>query len=348
MKFNHRSLRDHIALEAARLLYERQETEYPRAKRRAARSIGVRFRPDQLPSNREVRDQLRQIETTMNASSVAIDPRTLLLEAIRLMRLLKREEPRLEIPPSESPALDTKVLLHVAGPPTEDIRSKLTRDRLSFDTLPEEPPWLARFVCTSLPLAILFQDLVPTEATIDLATAEALVSGDSQTRDVDAEMEGLDPDIDRFEIYEELLKPLEDIRQDPRVHPEGDVLYHSLQVFELALQEYSFDEEFLTAALLHDVGKSINADDPVTAADPLLRGVVTHRTRWLIEHLPLAKPYLTRQLPPEKRQEIEGSENFEDLLRLHELDTLGRQCGAETRTVAEAIDMLRDLDQAAL
>ena len=43
-----------------------------------------------------------------------------------------------------------------------------------------------------------------------------------------------------------------------RLVPEGDALYHSLQVFALASDRLPYDEEFLTAALLHDVGKAIN------------------------------------------------------------------------------------------
>ena len=54
-------IRRQIALMAARLMYEREESEYFTAKRKAARRLGVeyRFRPKDLPSNREIRDQIR-------------------------------------------------------------------------------------------------------------------------------------------------------------------------------------------------------------------------------------------------------------------------------------------------
>ena len=40
--------------------------------------------------------------------------------------------------------------------------------------------------------------------------------------------------VDRFQIYEMLLLPLENVKESPQYHPEGDALYHSLQVFDLA------------------------------------------------------------------------------------------------------------------
>ncbi|MCA1686660.1 MAG: hypothetical protein LC745_11950, partial [Planctomycetia bacterium] len=40
--------------------------------------------------------------------------------------------------------------------------------------------------------------------------------------------------LDRFAIYRMRLAPLEAVKQNPKYHPEGDVLYDSLQVFERA------------------------------------------------------------------------------------------------------------------
>ena len=42
---------------------------------------------------------------------------------------------------------------------------------------------------------------------------------------------------DRFLQYRSLLLPLETVTQSPERHPEGDALYHSLQVFALAREE---------------------------------------------------------------------------------------------------------------
>src|SRR5205807_1564536 len=52
-------IRRQIALLAARLMYDRQESEYFTAKRKAARQLGVeyRYRPKDLPSNAEIRDR---------------------------------------------------------------------------------------------------------------------------------------------------------------------------------------------------------------------------------------------------------------------------------------------------
>ena len=69
--------------------------------------------------------------------------------------------------------------------------------------------------------------------------------------------------VDRFQVYESLLLPLENVKGPLKYHPEGDMLYHSLQVFDHARDQLAYDEEFLTAALLHDVGKAIDPTDHV-------------------------------------------------------------------------------------
>ena len=78
--------------------------------------------------------------------------------------------------------------------------------------------------------------------------------------------------------------PLENVKQHPLYHPDGDALYHSLQVFDFAKSVHPYDEEFLLAALLHDVGKAIDPQDHVRAGLESLDGFITERIHWLIKN----------------------------------------------------------------
>ena len=140
--------------------------------------------------------------------------------------------------------------------------------------------------------------------------------------------------LDRFAVYRVRLAPLESIKQNPKFHPEGDALYHSLQVFHLAREARPYDEEFLLAALLHDVGKAIDEKAHCTVGAEALRGAVTERTLWLIEHhmdLLIARE---RGLSARVRRDLEESEYLDDLKLLRELDDAGRVPGM----VVEALD----------
>ena len=150
--------------------------------------------------------------------------------------------------------------------------------------------------------------------------------------------------LDRLAIYKIRLLPLETVKQNPRYHPEGDALYHSLQVFELAREARPYDEEFLLAALLHDVGKAIDPQDHVGAGVESLRGAVTERTLWLIEHHMDLLKLRDRTLSQRVRREIEGSEYYEDLKLLRELDDAGRVPGQVVETLDEALAYIRGLE----
>src|SRR5260370_32492414 len=115
-----------------------------------------------------------------------------------------------------------------------------------------------------------------------IAELEDRLKAEDPDLDLDREVEVLDDHIDRFELYRMLLQPLEGVKQSPKHHPERDALYHSLQVFELARAERPYDEEFLLAALLHDVGKAIDPSDHVRAGLQALEGTITGRTETLI------------------------------------------------------------------
>jgi len=151
--------------------------------------------------------------------------------------------------------------------------------------------------------------------------------------------------VDPYQLYRMLLLPLEDVRQSPQYHPEGDVLYHSLQVFELAREHQPYDEEFLLAALLHDVGKGLDPTDHVAAGLAALDGAITDRTRFFIEHHMNAHDYQEGKLPAKLRRELEASPDFEDLMLLRRLDDEGRVPGAPVGTLDEALNFLKELER---
>jgi hypothetical protein len=148
---------------------------------------------------------------------------------------------------------------------------------------------------------------------------------------------------DRFRIYESLLLPLENIKEDLRTHPEGDVLYHSLQVFAIARDMLPYDEEFLLAALLHDVGKAIDSRNHVAAGLEALSGQITPRTAWLIEHHTEAIMLRGGSLGARSRRRLEAGESFDELMLLAECDLQGRAVGVAVSDVAQALDLIREL-----
>src|SRR5438876_6789017 len=89
-------LRQAIALEAARLMYERVESEYYTAKRKAARRLCRRgVKPEDLPSNAEIRDQIQVFARIHEGEQRTRHLRDMRLQALKLMRLLRAFKPRL-------------------------------------------------------------------------------------------------------------------------------------------------------------------------------------------------------------------------------------------------------------
>ena len=142
-----------------------------------------------------------------------------------------------------------------------------------------------------------------------------------------------------------LLVPLETVKQSPEYHPEGDALYHSLQVFDLARDALPYDEEFQLAALLHDVGKAIDPRDHVAAALEALEGHITDRTAWLIDHHMEAGALRDGTLGVRARRRLEASEDFDDLMLLCDCDRRGRQRGVQVPDVEDALAHVRELSR---
>lgn len=130
----------------------------------------------------------------------------------------------------------------------------------------------------------------------------------------------------------ELLYALHGVRQNPRWHPEGDALFHSLQVFNHALKDTN-DCALWAAALLHDVGKAIGGSYHDEHGADLLDGLVSPRIVWLVRH------HLDLVNHPKKTlHRWHGHRVLCDLRALRKWDVGGRERFAKVMKPEDALD----------
>ncbi|HEX8915488.1 MAG TPA: HD domain-containing protein [Humisphaera sp.] len=359
-------VRQQIALIAARLMYAREEREYFTAKRKAARQLGVdhRFRPKDLPSNAEIRDQILRLAECYEGDRRRDRLRDMRLAALRMLRLLSAFRPRLIGSVLTGHIRQgSDIDLHVFSDDSHSVTAVLRQEQLPFTVerkrvIKQGEERVFTHVRThdrfDFELTVYAADKVNypfkssiTGRTIERATAaelEALLKQEDPTIDLESAVTQLSDVADRFELYRLLLEPLAEVKQNPKWHPEGDALYHSLQVFELARDRVPWDEELLLAALLHDVGKAIDPHDHVAAGLAALEGTVTDRTMFLIAHHMDAQALEAGTLGHRAKERLRADENFDDLMLLREFDRGGRVVGAQVGTVAEALEYVRRME----
>jgi predicted HD phosphohydrolase len=133
----------------------------------------------------------------------------------------------------------------------------------------------------------------------------------------------------------DLLHDLDGVSQPARYHPEGDALFHSLQVFEHA-QAATEDPELWAAALFHDVGKAIDGRDHDEIGADLLEGLVSDRVVFLVRHhLDLLRD------PRRTRRRLHGTRELRDLELLRRCDLAGRRPYATVQTPEAALAAIR-------
>jgi predicted HD phosphohydrolase len=146
-----------------------------------------------------------------------------------------------------------------------------------------------------------------------------------------------------YDHFFALLAPLEEISGGFR-HPEGDFLYHSLQVFERAKLGSGYDFDFLLSALLHDVGQAVDPKRHAEAGAYLLEGLVSERVLFLVRYHEDAFLLRKRKLGQKRKTLLQQSPYLDDLFRLVELDQKGRESGVEVCSIEEALQYLQDLE----
>jgi len=123
----------------------------------------------------------------------------------------------------------------------------------------------------------------------------------------------------------DILDKCEGISQDPKWHPEIDLLNHSLQTFNYAIRETN-DIDVLLAALLHDVGKINIRLGHESESIKMLEGLISHKTAWLIEnHMRIWSYTLGQMMRLKKCKELIEHPWFTELVQLARFDKLGRR-----------------------
>lgn len=361
---NPSKLRRQIAFDAARAMYFRQESEYYRAKLKAAERICRGWvKPADLPSNAEVRDEIQALARLHEGAARTDNLLQMRLVALRVMRMLKRFRPRLIGSVMTGHVRQgSDIDIHVFSDSVDAVTLALDEQMLFYDV---ERKRVQKHGEERIYTHVHLRDTYPVELTIyaadlahyvfkssitgkaieraSIAELEQLLSEQYPDLRIDDSLEELENQPDRFQLFTGLLLPLENVKQSPKYHPEGDVLYHSLQVFDLACDELPYDEEFLLAALLHDVGKGIDPGDHVAAGLEALEGFISERTRWLIEHHMEAHKILDGTLGVRAKRRLHEHESYEELLLLCQCDRAGRAVGVATSDLDEALGYIRDL-----
>ena len=358
-------LRQQIAWEAARLMYERQESEYFRAKLKAAQRFCHGWaKPADLPSNAEIREQVQMFARMHEGDARTANLRAMRLAALAMMERLERFRPRLigSVLTGHT-RQGSDVDIHLFSDSAEAVGHALEQHGLPYEIERklvrkhgESRTYTHVHVSAEFEFELtvyaadeahyVFKSSITGKAIERASIAELrqFLAREYPDLNVDEALIEAREQVDRFQVYQSLLLPLENVKQSLKYHPEGDVLYHSLQVFDLARNELPYDEEFLLAALLHDVGKGIDPHDHVAAGLEALDGTISERTRWLIEHHMLAHGLADQTLGRRAHRRLRESEFFDDLALLGKCDRGGRQPGVVAPELDEALDYIRDLD----
>ena len=321
------------------------------------------MKPQELPSNAEIRDEVQNLARMLEGETRSANLADMRVEALRMMRMLAKYKPRLiGSVLTGHIRKGSDIDLHLFSDNIEAITAELDYHGIKYDTQYKR---VVKQGERQLYKHIHVQDRFEFELTVyptnkssfpfrssitgkpiekvTIAQLEDLLQTEYPEMDLDSAIEQCDEAVDRFQVYYSLLLPLENVKQNPQYHPEGDALYHSLQVYDLACDQRPYDEEFLLAALLHDDGKGVNPMDHVNAGLEALDGFITERTAWLIEHHMLAHKLIDKTIGARQRRRLEKNESFDELVLLGECDEAGRQTGVQTTELEEALEYLREI-----
>ena len=364
IQMNSSKLRRSIAHEAARLLYLHEESEYYRAKQKASRRLCQGWvKPADLPTNAEIRDAVQSF-ARMHEGPARLDAlQDMRLYALRIMRMVSTFHPKLIGSVLTGHVRQgSDIDIHVFSDSIESVAACFDRECIPYEI---ERKRVRKGGVHTTYTHIHVQDTYRIELTVyhdnmrsygfkssitgkpieraSIPELEELLQREYPDIDTEQILTEISETPDRYQVFYSLLLPLENVKQHPKFHPEGDVLYHSLQVFDLACDALSYDEEFLLAALLHDIGKGIDASNHVESGLEAISELITERTHWLIANHMEAHRIFDGTIGSRAHRRLRENESYEELLLLSECDRGGRVPGVETTELEDAIDYIRTL-----
>ncbi|MFO1020812.1 MAG: hypothetical protein U0903_08970 [Planctomycetales bacterium] len=352
-------LRQTIAVEAARLLVQRKAADLYSARKQAARNLTrKRLKPQELPSNSEIQAQLFEQSGVFREEREISRRLEIRLAALELMERLSAFPVRVTGDVLEEQiSTGAEISLLLLAEKMFHVEHSLAGLALQCRHQTQETLGQVQLLGTlrgfhRFPVQIQVFDsegLAPWHEddpyTWDVAQLREILktATPSNYDDTEPELDEEEYHPELFEVLRMYLQSLEKVRMNVKAHPEGDALYHSLQVFERGRQVRPYDEEFLLACLVHDVGYGLDRRNPQTALEYALRDLVTPRTWFLLEHQAEGHGYLTTG---KMRRGCGKSEHREDLILLARCDLEGRLRGGEAPSLEEALEYLEELPHA--
>ncbi|HBN76418.1 MAG TPA: hypothetical protein DD473_11490 [Planctomycetaceae bacterium] len=326
-------LRQRIAREAARLIARGKVRNFHTARMRAMRWLSQqKLTSAQVPTQEEVMQELDRITSVSDAYRNE-GLQYLIDEVASLLKLFK---PLLYIDGQAMQSPDT--------PLCHWIVSQFP-NTLNFNLDPIEPPdWTTEAYQFSNGIGHQIY-IDPTLESTDQITRELNgqnVTFHERTVNNTSAPEEFPEDLSWSDTFRPLLERLESFHWDYAEHPEGDALYHSLQVYDLGRNLHPYDVEFQWACLLHDIGFVVDPRLPEEAALRVLAGRVTERVEFLVGNLSSAHRFLKHET---QAKSLRKSESFDELLDLARCDRDGRQPGKVVPTLEDALEQLESLEE---
>ena len=176
-----------------------------------------------------------------------------------------------------------------------------------------------------------------------IAELEEILCAPNPGIDLEAEVERLEDRLDPYMLFRMLLGAAGGGQAKPEVPSGRRCPLPQPAGLRTGADERPYDEEFLLAALLHDVGKAIDPADHVAAAlqGSGRRHYRAHRVAYRPPHGGAGVRLGT--LGVKARARIQASEYYDDLMLLNELDRRGRVRGAAVCELDLALEFLREL-----